>query len=311
MTDILIYIKIYKTYRRKVCVLLLATMCCLKTEARLFSINEAGINIQQLHITAGYQSKKFDWSIAGDVSGSNPNIFSELIWKHKQEICTEITPEVLLGRNWLFHFPLRASYTLDGEVSDSDYEEDNREGRSFFSKASSDGSYSFSTIPSLGPRIHIHPSTQLIIQLSYSYTVDKYYLRDKKKLNSYYKTNYSGPGISIIINCRLNKKNTITGMTNIGIINYYAKANWNLVKGFSHPTSFEHKAKGITISPSIKLTNNITKGISLISEIRSHSLSSGKGIDTLYKSDGSIIKTMLNGVNQTHFSLSTGILLSF
>lgn len=311
MADYLIATIINKTYWRKACVLLLTTMCCLTTDAKLFTINKNAINLQQLHITAGYQSQKFDWSIAGDASGTNPNILSELIWEHKREICAEITPNFQLGKSWLFHLPLRGSYTIDGEVSDSDYEENNRKGRSFFTKASSNGSYSLRAIPSLGPMISLRPNAQLILQLTYSYTIDKYYLRDKKNLNSYYTTTYSGPGISIKINCLSNKKTTITGMTNIEIINYCATANWNLIKDFSHPTSFEHKAKGIIISPSLKLTNKINKGISLISEFRSYALSSGKGIDTLYKSDGSKIKTMLNGVNQTRFSLSTGILLCF
>jgi hypothetical protein len=82
---------------------------------------QSGGNKLHFDITDGYQRENFHWSIAGNSSGQNPNVFSELKW-------TKLAGQSIaasLQYNVYQKFNVYADYTrqfiTSGTVNDSDY----------------------------------------------------------------------------------------------------------------------------------------------------------------------------------------------
>jgi len=76
--------------------------------------------------TGGYRRDDLDWSIAGDSSGNNPNILSELTWDDLESYQVKFQGNLV----WPNIIALRGladyGWISDGENQDSDYYGDNR-----------------------------------------------------------------------------------------------------------------------------------------------------------------------------------------
>lgn len=269
----------------------------------------------QVEILFGYQRQSLDWSIAGNIRGQNPNILSHLLWSNLEGINMELNPKFQLGKLWHFEIPMQINYVVNGTVTDSDYKADNRKDRVFYAEASARGTNGYNFRPLFGPRFALHPDLQLTLYLNYSFLSDTYYLRDsfsdRATLNSHYKTYWHGPGSSLEARYTIGRQVSTVVLINYSIFNYSAEADWNLVDSFSHPVSFLHKARGFGYSPSLKLIYNTDTSLSFILNLGYTHLHTGKGIDVLYKSDGSTIKTMLNSVILKSYTFRTGMVYLF
>src|ERR1700754_1332656 len=80
----------------------------------------------QISAGTGYQREDFHWSIAGDINGENPNVYSELKWK------AIAGPHYNLALQWNIwnSFLLLGNYSkssiTSGTSNDTDYSGDNR-----------------------------------------------------------------------------------------------------------------------------------------------------------------------------------------
>jgi len=61
----------------------------------------------EMFVATGYQSMDFHWSIAGNINGTGPNVYSELIWKAVKGPSVEAAGQYRLGKR----FYLSAGYS--------------------------------------------------------------------------------------------------------------------------------------------------------------------------------------------------------
>jgi len=296
-------------------IILCLTIFALQIHAVEFAKVMHRIKPSQVEILFGYQRQSLDWSIAGNIRGQNPNILSHLAWSNLDCINMELNLKFQMDKLWVFEIPIHVNYVISGTVTDSDFKEDDRKDRIFYAEASARGTHGYSFRPQLGPRFALHPDLRLTLYLNYSILSDTYYLRDvfseRATLNSHYQTQWHGPGSSLEGTYTIGRQISIVGLINYSIFNYSAEADWNLVDSFSHPVSFSHKARGFGYSPSLKLIYNKDTSLSFILNLACTHMHTGKGIDVLYKADGSTIKTMLNSVILNGYSFKTGIVYFF
>jgi hypothetical protein len=77
-------------------------------------------------LSAGYRIDTLDWSIAGDTTGNNPNVLSELTWDSLNILQIGIESDISIGQKVYMRGNLSGGYIYSGEVRDSDYAADNR-----------------------------------------------------------------------------------------------------------------------------------------------------------------------------------------
>lgn len=253
--------------------------------------------------------ENLSWSIAGNLKGENPNVFSELKWKN--------VLGVGITSNNSFKMPGRLSFGLQadwlsfvsGEVTDTDYSGDHRTQQSFYAQEQADEGFSANLSPMLSFLLYRKSRIQVEVAAGYQWISKKYYLLNQETdLNSYYHALWKGPLGQVKTNCQLGSFLLHVSST-YSQMNYDARANWNLIEGFEHPVSFRHEAKGFLWSNELVFLYPLKSIFQIKAAIRHSYSSTGKGIDTLFKIDGSRPKTQLNDVTNQAMMLSVGVVL--
>jgi len=80
----------------------------------------------EIGLSAGYREDKFDWNIAGDSSGNNPNILSELTWDDLQIFQVGVRARTVIGRGFYLRGIFNYGWIFDGDNQDSDFSGDDR-----------------------------------------------------------------------------------------------------------------------------------------------------------------------------------------
>jgi len=263
------------------------------------------------------QKQSLNWSIAGNASGKNPNILSELVWEQLGSIGIDLKPVWLLDNNISISTPVSFSRVVCGTVSDSDYEGDNRASRVFFYQTSVSEGYSYHFFPNIGYRLRLLNPLEIRVQVGYVSAAQKFYLKDDQlmengvPLNSTYQTYWQGPGFSVETSIQLLHNISAGFGIHYYQVHYRAKADWNLLKSVAHPVSFTHQAKGYGLEFDFQLRRELNERIQLLFNTGSSHWCTGLGIDRLYKSDGTVLQTRLNKVVYHDLVTRIGISVSF
>ena len=252
---------------------------------------------------------KLSWSIAGNLKGENPNVFSELQWKKVVGVGLNTDNYFQIHRR--LGVGLRADLLrfVAGVVTDTDYEQDNRVNQVFYAREESNKGFSASITPLLNFKIVDRSVFQMSIGTGYQWISKKFYLvNGETDLNSSYQANWNGPvgqlnALYQLGSFRLQASSTYSQ------VNYNAKANWNLIDEFERPVSFRHEAKGFVWSNELALSYPLKSTIQIKASVRYSFSSTGKGIDTLYKIHGSRPRTQLNDVTNQALMLSLGVVM--
>ena len=262
-------------------------------------------NAQNVDITfsSGFQHEQFSWSIAGNINGQNPNIYSELIWKDLRGVSTEA------GIDWQAKgkFRVKTCYSrmfiLSGAGSDTDYLSDNRSDASFAMAFASNKGWIQDGSAAFGYDLVKTRTLFLVSYFGYGLQNQQLYLLGNGGLHSSYRTRWSGPFGGLQTAVRAGKKIHITSEGIYNQSDYHATADWNLVESFRHPVSFKHRARGFGVSAAagtrITVTNDLTIGLSA----RFTYWSTGAGIDELFLNSGDVVKTRLNDVTRTGYAV--------
>ena len=257
----------------------------------------------------GYAEDNLTWSIAGNLNGQNPNIYSELIWEGLKGPQTRLNIKYNFWKSFILISDFTHFSILTGSATDSDYEEDNRTSRIFFAELNSDKGRNYSFNPALGYRFNFFGRMHLLPSIGYGINSQKLYLLDAQvpELKSTYQTLWKGPFAGL--ETSLDVFNTIK--CQIGLryhqVSYKAQADWNLIEEFKHPVSFEHVAKGYGIDADLRIGFEITRSFTAHLSSNYYKWSTGTGFDELFLTDGRVVKTRLNGVIRRGFTAGLGI----
>ncbi|MBI5588685.1 MAG: omptin family outer membrane protease [Deltaproteobacteria bacterium] len=273
----------------------------------------------------GYRSDKLDWNIAGDTTGHNPNVLSELKWESlkifeiKAGFRTDLNKrQYLLGS---FGF----GWINDGTNQDSDYRGDNRTLE--YSRSSNDADLGNVWDLSLGIGLNnnIRPNLSLNPVIGVSFHRQNLRIRNGFQtvatsgtppvgpfayLNSKYDANWYGPWAGIDVKYAAESL-VYTGGLELHLARYLAEADWNLRTDLDHPKSFEHTALGGGVRANAGVRYAVTERLSLTGNAAYQRWMTMHGRDRTFFKNGTTADTRLNEVNWSSYDLSLGAGYSF
>jgi len=206
-----------------------------------------------------------------------------------------------------------------GEGTDSDYDQDNRNGlysRSQF-EINNDDVRDMSV--GLGyPFDLLNKKLRLIPLIGLSYHEQNLCITngvqivgsaDLEGLNSTYQTEWTSGWLGMDISFEIMTNLFLSSSLEYHLVDYEAKANWNLREDFAHPVSFTHEADGKGTAMKIGISHLFAEhwGIGLLYSRQKWSASGG--YDYLFLATGETITSRLNEVDWD--SRSINLLLSY
>ncbi|CAL1518815.1 hypothetical protein [Chitinophaga sp. MM2321] len=258
-----------------------------------------------------FSTSNFQWSIAGNNAGTNPNVYSELRWNNIQRAGLGITASWHFMKRFDVSIQLAENYTIAGEATDTDYKEDNRHNIAYHGTFNSNkGNHTLLAV-SAGYTLPLGGNSSLTFYPGYTFSRETLYLLPADAfapadLRSTYTVTWKG----IMTGISLKKYITSNLFVKPGIryyqLKYLATANWNLIPQFNHPLSFAHNANGYTLEPSLQLGYRALY-VSCAYTYRT----TGRGVEKLYLNTGAIKETQFNGAEQKILQLSIGFTARF
>ena len=286
-------------------------------------------------VTGGYRVDDLDWNIAGDISGQNPNIISELTWDDLESYQLKFQG----GLIWPNLIALKGSFAygwlFDGKNQDSDYWGDNRTFEFSRSNNTTDDDqvwdaslavgYPFrfgrTVIGTVTPLVgYSHHEQQLNISNGFQ-TIATPGLTPPvgpfEGLDSSYETKWRGPWIGIDMHFRAAEIKSFAHRIETYVTYEYhwadfeADANWNLVDIYAHPKSFKHDTNGNGYVISAGINCMLTQHWALNLNFDYQEWSTDSGTIKFYLADGTTHKQQLNEVNWTAYAVMMGLSLRF
>ncbi len=286
-------------------------------------------------LSVGYRVDELDWNIAGNLSGTTPNILSELEWTDVQMIELRGEADYLVNRSGLTGLYLEGNFNIanaiSGDNQDSDYNGDNRTLE--FSRSNNDASDSSASGYSLGVGYQFdivkHPQRRFFITplVGYESNIITMKMTDAVQtvetalvtpplgpfagLDSTYEAEWSGAYLGLKMGSVFGRhKFNIRGDYHL-LGDYYAEAQWNLrtepVTGFQQPLSYIHEGDSQGFALKADYAYNVYKNMDLFLSGWIKSFQMEDGLDTTYIIDGSIGQTKVNEANWTSSSLHAGL----
>jgi hypothetical protein len=279
-------------------------------------------------LSTGYRLDDLNWNIAGNISGSNPNVLSELTWSNLETLQATVTGKTLVNE-WLYgRGSFGYGWTFSGGYLDSDFSGNDRTQEYSRSSGSSDGSRVLDAAIGLGYQFSLLSGRfRLSPLLGYSYSAQALTLRDGVQvistpgltppagpiegLDSSYDASWLGPWLGIDLSFGITERVTLFGSFEYHWATFDAEGNLNLRNDLAHPKSFEHDADGrgflVTLSAEYLLAGPWSLNVS----VNYQKWSTDHGVDHLYYANGSVAETRLNEVNWDSYSLMLGVVYRF
>jgi hypothetical protein len=269
-----------------------------------------------LLVSVNQTTEDFRWSIAGNIEGNSPNIYSELIWKDLKGTPFKLDAQWNFWKSFMLRTRVSRLNITSGKVTDSDYEGDNRTQPVFDVTVESNVGSITSFTAEAGYRILKGEKFQLDGYAGYSATQQHLFLLDPKglfdnRLRSTYEPSWKGVLVSVDANLFLSKVISISPHATYHQVNYESTANWNLIDNFQHPESFKHTAKGYGIEGTIQVQIHLNDDFGFFLASTYSEWKTGKGTDILYLADGQVQHTQLNEVIRESLSFGIGMMVSF
>ena len=283
----------------------------------------------QLEVLGGYRKDNMVWSIAGDETGQNPNILSELTWEDLEMSQTTAKSRVIFFD--YFVAEARGSYAdiYEGKNQDSDYAGNERTGEFSRSNNRAHDGETFDIEGSFGFRFPLKSDDDMLddadnawvtLMGGYSHHEQHLVITDGFQsipafgefddLNSRYTSEWKGPFVGLEFEAR---KEKLSGFIRgeYHWVDYYGVGNWNLREEVSHPRSFEHIAKGKGLVLNLGGGYQITNWWEVNVEGTLQRWTAGPGIDrTFFFNDAFILETQFNEVTWNSYSVMLGTTLS-
>ena len=283
----------------------------------------------------GSRHDNFNWSIAGDASGSNPNIISELDWSKVEAYQMRLGNRTQVGKWLYFRGQFQYAWIQDGSVRDSDYRSDNRGDE--YSRSISDSSGDQLWDLSFGagyPFILAKGSLRIAPLLGFSISKQNFRITNgyqvigtgppetpdlgplDSRLNSTYRAKWIGPWIGCDLRYQIEPKRPGQIPMELGAslelhwAAYSGQGNWNLRGDLQHPVSFEHQADGFGIRIEVEWLIRFAPNWDLSLAADYLNWSTDHGVNTQYGTSGTNV-SRLNEVEWEARSFMVGVTYYF
>ncbi|KQM74868.1 hypothetical protein ASE74_02490 [Pedobacter sp. Leaf216] len=264
----------------------------------------------------GIEQARFDWSIAGNTAGTNPNILSELIWKNLKGPGFGLNVKYLITNRLSVKVNNQYSNITKGDAEDTDYADDNRQNAFYFDLLNANKGYLYNADLQFSYQLLTFGQFNIKPIIGVSYNQQKFYLLesannpDSKGLNSTYQARYKGFdfGSEFIFKTL---KFSIGATILAGFYNYSAKANWNLIPDFAKPISFTHKSNSFALGGNVNLSVPLNKSLGLQLDYQLNNIKTYSGVDKAYFNTQPTEETQFNGANFRKNAVLLGLNFSF
>lgn len=264
----------------------------------------------------GIQQSKFNWSIAGNADGTNPNILSELIWKDLKGADFGLDIKYHITGKLSVKIANQYSTITKGEVEDTDYADDNRQNAFYYDLLNANKGYLYNTGIQFSYQLLKFGQFNINPIVGASYHQQKFFLLesasnpDSKGLNSTYETKYKGFDFGSEFVLKMQKFSI--GATVIGgFYTYSAKANWNLIPDFAKPVSFTHKANSFSLNGDINLAVPLNQHLQVEVDYKINNINTYSGVDKAFFNSRPTEETQFNGANFRKNAVLLGLKFSF
>lgn len=267
-------------------------------------------------VYSSFRQEDFRWSIAGNLQGQAPNIYSELKWKNVQGPGIGANLNVNLWKNFLIISDFGKTYISSGTATDADYGEDNRQAPAYQASLKSNKGNNIFWSAGIGYRFFKDRKITLSPSFGFSRAKQQLFLLDyegsinDRTLKSTYNTMWNGPFLGLAAESRI-LGTCLTANLNYCQESYSAKADWNLIDAFAHPVSFTHIAKGYMLKSGITISRPINKNLLVFIKGAISYSATGAGTDELYLADGGNDFTRLNEVVRKDTDIGVGLNVGF
>lgn len=276
-------------------------------------------------VASGFRLDDFRWNIAGNSSGSSPNILSELTWKKLQSYGVTGAGRVTLDRFVTVRGSLAHAWIYRGQNQDSDYTLDNRRGEDSRSNSSTDnGSFVDATVGAGYPWRLTSGVYDATLSFLGGYSYHEQNLNDTNgfqtiprtgyfsgALDSEYQARWRGPWGGVDLVFKQGRRFTLLGTFEYHWAMYRADARWNLRTDLAQPKSFRHTADGTGVVGSVGVSYGLTKCWSLYVNTKGQSWSTDPGVDKTFTSAGGTSETKLNEVKWHSYEFQLGARCQF
>lgn len=303
------------------------------------------IESAELDLSIGHRVDQFDWNIAGNSDGKNPNVLSQLTWSDLELIQLQLDGRIELSEvlwtkiDALFVGRFAYGNAITGLNRDSDYAGDNRTLEWSRSINQSDDGFTVDITGGIGHKFELIPKLLSVAPLiGYAFNVqnltmsegvqtvsddvihDLFFEPDTSgpwpigsipALDSSYRAYWFGPWLGLNIDLTPIEKLKIELLGEFHWVEYFAEANWNLRTQLVHPISFEHEAHGTGLVGTVKTSYQLNDRWSLLFSGTLQYWRTGDGIDTTYFTDGTRGGTRLNEVNWDSYAAMVGLRYQF
>jgi len=283
---------------------------------------EIGTNLE---FGAGYRVDNLNWSIAGNINGTNPNVLSELTWSDLEIFQLKAGIRSTISKAFYVRGSLGYGWIFDGDNRTLEYSRSNN--------SADDGNVVDATL-GIGYQLKaISDRLRLVPLVGYSYSDQFLRMTDGFQtvsepslvapedrppeigpfagLDSSYESEWWGPWVGIDVLFDASEKMTLFGGFEYHWADYHGEANWNLISKFAHPKSFEHDADGTGIIVALGGEYHLTQPWYISLNINYQDWSTDPGLDRLFYADGTTADTRLNEVNWDSFAILLGLTYRF
>ena len=281
-----------------------------------------------ISLASGVRADKFDWNIAGTLSGDGPNVLSELSWEDLRSFQIRLTGRFELaveGIHWFhpyFQTQLATGRIYSGENQDSDYNGDNRTDEFSRSNNAADRGNMLDFSLAVGQKIPLfNQRLNLIPLFGYSYRQQKLRLLDGFQtipvhgpfpgLDSSYAAEWWGGWLGLETTYNPHRRLIIHGSASYHFAEFYAAGNWNLRTEFAHPLSFEQTADASGWVQELELEYLFRDNWSWTLSGIIQNWQTEAGLDRVFLVDGTTMFTRLNQANWESRSLLLGLNCKF
>lgn len=270
-----------------------------------------------------YAKTNLEWSIsAGPSTQYSPNVLSELSFDDMKTKGWGLNLSYLkkLNNKWAFNIEtdLLRSKISTGDVRDSDYAEDNRQGE--FSRSYSDAKGDGTDRKTLAAGFKYrwfgnkgHYASILFGKQNYAFDIQMHNGTQVipetfpiPGLSSTYETETDSIFVAIA-------SEHVFNWGTLGLrferhdASYDAKANWNLRDDLAHPVSFAHSAEGNADVVIMGYSYTINKSWDVFVNLSRRNTSLTDGYDHVFASDGRSTVVRLNNVDMTTNAADAGV----
>lgn len=258
-----------------------------------------------------YSQTNLKWSIAGNKEGKNPNVLSELEWEQLKGPQFGLDLKYGITNRLVAKLDFSVMDITSGHVTDTDYTQDDRQGIFYQEFFNGNKGTDLSLTAAIGYTLCNTSSFSISPFLGYDFRKQNVFLLGQdgvvaqQSLKSSYQNHWQGVVLGTEVGLKIQRLNFNLNLS-ASLLDYTAKANWNLIEEFAKPVSFKHESNAFSLRGQLKVIYALNKKLGITLHFGSIYAKALTGTDEAYYISRPTVQTQLNEVKSLNYSAGAG-----